>query len=133
MSERLGFVFYGEDENRPGPFGDLGGGRDYSEETARAIDEEIKGLIDRLWKETTELLAANRERVDAMAKALLKYETLDTQDIDQIMRGESLTRPTVGEVLEKEKPRRTVIAPGTTPGEPEVRPGLGDGPLPAPG
>jgi len=133
MSERLGFVFYGEDENKAGLLGDLGGGRDYSEETAKAIDEEIRALIDRLWKETTELLEANKDKVDAMAKALLKYETLDTQDIDQLMRGESLTRPTVGEVLEKEKGRRTIIAPETAPGEPDISPGLGNSPLPAPG
>ena len=56
---------------------DLGGGREYSEETAKMIDEEVKKLIDDLYDETRELLEENRDRVDAIAKALLKYETLE--------------------------------------------------------
>src|SRR5205807_7168157 len=52
MNDRLGFVFYGEDDSKPN-FMDFGGtGREYSEETARAIDEEIKKLIDSLYDET---------------------------------------------------------------------------------
>ncbi|HEX2973187.1 MAG TPA: hypothetical protein VHP11_12700, partial [Tepidisphaeraceae bacterium] len=135
MSERLGFVFYGEDENKPNAFGDFGGGRDYSEETAKTIDEEVKGLIDRLYNETRHLLETNRERVEALANALLKYETLDGPDIDRIMRGDNLTRPVVSDTNEKdEKSRRgTLIQPGTSENEPDVRPGLGNGPLPAPG
>ncbi|MGE5611364.1 MAG: ATP-dependent zinc metalloprotease FtsH [Bacillota bacterium] len=135
MSERLGFVFYGDDDSKPNPFGEFGGGRDYSEATAKAIDEEIKSLIDRLYNETRQLLEANRERVEALAKALLKYETLDSQEIDRIMRGDNLTRPPISDTLETEgKSRRpTVIQPGTSDNEPDVRPGLGNGPLPAPG
>jgi len=133
MSERLGFVYYGEEEGRTGFLGELGGARDYSEETAKAIDEEVKKLIDRLWNEARELLQNNRDRVDAMANALLKYETLDTQDIDRIMRGENLTRPTVSDLLEKEKARRPAVQAGLESPMPDVRPGLGQGPLPAPG
>ena len=133
MNERLGFVFYGEEENRPGMW-DLGGQREYSEETAKAIDEEIKKLIDQLYEETRQLLEANRDRVEALAKALVRYETLDSSDVDRIMRGDSLSKPTVGDLLEKEQNRRaTTIAPSTDPAEPDVRPGLGGGPLPAPG
>ena len=105
MNERLGFVFYGEDDNKPNFF-DFGGGREYSEETAKAIDEEIKKLIDRLYDETRQLLEANSDRVEAMAKALMQYETLDATDVDRIMRGENLTKPTVGDLLEKEQSRR---------------------------
>ncbi len=133
MSDRLGFVFYGEDENRAaGPWDmGLGGGRDYSEETAKVIDEEIKKLIDRLYNETKELLEKNRDTIEAIAKALLKYETLDGPDIDRIMRGENITRPTVGDVLDKQDSRRPpVIQPGP---DPDVQPGGLGGPLPAPG
>ncbi|HEY8665886.1 MAG TPA: hypothetical protein VIL86_04430, partial [Tepidisphaeraceae bacterium] len=130
MNDRVGFVYYGEDDNKP-TF-DFGGGREYSEETARAIDEEVKKLIDAQYEETRKLLEANRDRVDALAKALMRYETLDTSDVDRIMKGENLTKPTVGDLLEKEQSRRgTVIQPGTTDAEPDVR--LGGGPLPAPG
>ncbi len=132
MNDRLGFIFYGEDENRPGMFGEFGGGREYSEEVAKAIDEEVKKMIDSLYDETHKLLEANRERVDALAKALVKYETLDSQDVDRIMRGDNLTRPTVSDLLEKEQNRRgSVIQPGANPDQPDVQ--LGGGPLPAPG
>ncbi|MBC8107386.1 MAG: ATP-dependent zinc metalloprotease FtsH [Anaerolineae bacterium] len=130
MNDRLGFVFYGDDENKQ--MFDMSGGREYSEETAKAIDEEVKKLIDGLYDDTRLLLEANRERVEAVAKALLKYETLDNNEIDRIMKGETLTKPTVSDLLEKEHGRPpTVIAPATDLKDPDVR--LGGGPLPAPG
>ncbi len=133
MNERLGFIYYGEDDSKPNYF-DFGGGREYSEETARVIDEEVKKLIDGLYEETRQLLTTNRDRVEALAKALVRYETLDSQDVDRIMRGESLTRPTVGDLLEKENRRGTVIQPGVDATQPDVQGGgLGGGPLPAPG
>src|SRR5439155_5396105 len=133
MNERLGFVFYGEDENKPNFLGGFGESREYSEETARAIDEEVKKLIDGLYDEVRKLLEANRERSDALAKALIKYETLDANDVDRVMRGDNLTKPTVGELLDREHTRRpsTVIAPAQDNSEPDVR--LGGGPLPSPG
>ncbi|HVT87600.1 MAG TPA: ATP-dependent zinc metalloprotease FtsH [Tepidisphaeraceae bacterium] len=133
MNERLGFIFYGEDENRS-PMFDLGGGREYSEETAKLIDEEVKKLIDRLYDETRELLTQNRDRIEAIAKALMRYETLDNNDIDRIMKGETISKPTMSDLLEKEQGRRgTTIQPSKNPSEPDVHPGLGGGPLPAPG
>src|SRR5205823_9482529 len=69
MNERLGFIYYGDDDSKPSYF-DFGGGREYSEETARVIDEEVKKLIDGLYEETRQLLAANRDRIEALAKAL---------------------------------------------------------------
>ncbi|MEA2708125.1 MAG: cell division protease FtsH [Phycisphaerales bacterium] len=134
MNDRVGFVYYGDDDSRPNFMGGFGEGKEYSEQTAKIIDEEIKKLIDTLFEETRKILEANRERVDALAKALLKYETLDSQDVDRIMRGDNLTRPTVGDLLEREQSRGgrgAVIAPNENPAEPDVR--LGGGPLPAPG
>jgi cell division protease FtsH len=130
MNERVGFVFYGEDDTRPGMFGGFGDRPEYSEETAKAIDEEVKKLIDTYYNETRQLLESNRERVEAVAKALVKYETLDASDIDRIMRGESLSKPTVTDLLEKEQQRRPVVV---SPPSPDVNPGLGGGPLPQPG
>jgi cell division protease FtsH len=131
MNDRLGFVFYGEDNSKPGM--EFGGAREYSEEIAKAIDEEVKKMIDSLYEETRQLLETNRDRVEALAKALMKYETLDNQDVDRIMRGENLTRPTVTDLLEKEQNNRrgTTIQPGIDNTTPDVQ--LGGGPLPAPG
>jgi cell division protease FtsH len=130
MSDRLGFVYYGEDDSRPGMF-ELGGGRDYSEETAKTIDEETKKLIDSLYDETRKILEANKERVEAVAKALMKYETLDAADVDRVMRGETLTKPTVTDLLEKEQRRGLSIPPAPEPKGPDLT--LGGGALPAPG
>jgi len=129
MNERLGFVFYGDDDSRPNPFGDFGGSKEYSDETARIIDEEVKKLIDNLFEDTRKLLEAHRDRIEATAKALLKYEPLDASDIDRIMRGDSLSNPTVGDLLEREIRRGAVIQSGP---DTDVQPGLG-GPIPAPG
>src|SRR5215203_4498672 len=89
MNERVGFIFYGEDENKMTAF-DFGGGKEYSESTQQVIDEEVKKLIDTLQDDTRRLLEANRERIEALARALLKYETLDSNDVDRIMRGDNL-------------------------------------------
>ena len=133
MNDRLGFVFYGEDDNRMNFLG-VSEGREYSEETAKVIDEEVKKLIDALYEDTRQLLETNRDRVEAVAKALIRYETLDANELDRIMRGEQLTKPTVSDLLDKESRREkpgTVIAPGTTGAEPDVQ--IGGGPLPSPG
>jgi cell division protease FtsH len=134
MNDRLGFVFYGEDENKM-TFGDFGGSRDHSDETAKIIDEEVKNLIDRLYDDTRKLLETNRGPIEAMAKALIKYETLDASDVDRIMRGDVLTKPTVSDLLERESAKTdkpvTVIQPPENRSDPDIR--LGGGPLPTPG
>jgi cell division protease FtsH len=133
MNDRLGFVFYGDDENKPNPFGDFGGMKEYSNETAKLIDEEVKKLIDGLYDDTRTLLESHKDRIEALAEALMKYETLDGSDVDRIMRGEVLTKPTVGDLLEKEnrKGNATVIQPSDESKQPDIR--LGGGALPAPG
>jgi cell division protease FtsH len=131
MNDRLGFVFYGEDENKMSGF-DFGGTKEYSNETAKAIDEEVKKLIDALYEETRNLLEGNKDRIEAVAKALIKYETLDSNDIDRIMRGDNLTKPTVSDLLDREQNRRgTTIAPSQNANDPDIN--LGPGTLPAPG
>jgi cell division protease FtsH len=133
MNERLGFVYYGDDE-RPNMFGGFGDAKDYSQETAKIIDEEVKKLIDGLYEQTRQLLETNRDRVEAVAKALIRYETLDGNEVGRIMRGETLTKPTVSDLLDKENRRGAIIQPGPTPADPDVTLGGGlGGPLPTPG
>ena len=125
MNDKVGFVYYGDEDGKPNMF-DMGGSKEYSEETAKLIDAEVKSLIDGLERETKQLLEANREKVEAVAMALLKYETLDGPDVERIMHGDVLTRPTVSDLLEKES-RRILTPPATPPAQPE--PGLGGGPV----
>jgi cell division protease FtsH len=126
MNDRVGFIYYGDDEDR-NPYG-MGSTREHSEETARIIDEEVKKLIDALEVQTKQMLEQHKDRVEAVAKALIKYETLDATDVDRIMRGDILTRPSVSDLLDSppREPRRAVIPPPTTP---DLPPGA----MPAPG
>ncbi|HEX8911981.1 MAG TPA: ATP-dependent zinc metalloprotease FtsH [Humisphaera sp.] len=137
MNERLGFVYYGDDDSKPNVFGGFGEGKSYSPETAKAIDEEVKKLIDHLYEEARQLLIANKDRIEALAQALMKYETLDAADVDRIMRGDNLTKPTISDLLDQQGRQGTVIQPNTDPAVPDVSPGglppgLG-GPIPSPG
>ena len=101
---------------------DIGGGKDFSEETARAIDEEVKKLIDRLYGETRSMLEMHRDKLDALGKALVKHETLDASDVDRVMRGEFVIRPTVSDLLDETRPPspRVVNPP---PANPDIPPG----------
>ena len=129
MNPRLGFVYYGEDENKMSAMGELGGGgREYSEDTAKMIDQEIKTLIDDLYAQTQQIIQENRERLDVLGKALLKYETLDASDIDQIMKGGSIARPSLVDLIEKENTQGGV-SPKTPPVDDTA---LGGGALPQP-
>ncbi len=105
MSERLGFVHYGGGESRDVFIAE----REYSDDTARIIDEEIKRLIDEAYADAERLLGKEWDKVTAVAEALLKYETLQGEEVLRLIRGERLDKPTVAELLENEaaKPVQT--------------------------
>ncbi len=98
MSDRLGFVQYSPDPNREAIFAD----RDYSPDTARIIDEEVKRLIDAAYAETERILDDHWEQVVAISEALLEYETLQADELEALMRGESITRSSVSDLLDQE-------------------------------
>jgi cell division protease FtsH len=102
MSERLGFVKYSQDEQQDHLLAE----KEYSEETARIIDEEIKRLIDEAYTDAERMLDEHWEKVSSIAEALLKYETLTGEDIKRIMEGERLDKPTVAELLENEAKKK---------------------------
>lgn len=93
LSEKLGPLMYGEDEQEV-----FSGYRDsaanaMSAETAKAVDEEIRKIIDFCYNRAKQLLVDNRDKLDTMAEALLKYETLDSDQIDDIMNGREVRPP----------------------------------------
>jgi cell division protease FtsH len=123
MSDKLGFQLYGMDESRqPWEQPD----KHFSDDTARLIDQEVKSLIDRTYGETQEMLEAHRDQLDALAKALLKYETLNKDEVDRIMRGDSLTKATVSDLLQAEKDKATDTDTQTSSAPPN--PDLGEEP-----
>ncbi len=127
MSDKLSFVRYAPSlykMNIP----DFGT-KDYSEKTAELIDEEVKSIMDKAWRETTELLKANRDGVKKIAEALLKYETLSAEEVKQILDGGTLDKPTVDDLLKREH-AKTQPAVGVQP--PPAEPQADHGVLPEP-
>jgi cell division protease FtsH len=61
--------------------------KNVSDDTARKIDEVVRGILDNAYRRTTEILSANLDKLHIMAEALLTYETIDAQQIDAIMEG----------------------------------------------
>ena len=84
MTERLGAVRYGQGDGEVFLGRDYGHQRDYSEEVAAAIDEEVRGLIEAAHQEAYEILVENRDVLDALVVELLEKETLDKEDVARI-------------------------------------------------
>ncbi len=84
MTERLGAVKLGDSNSEPFLGRDMGHTRNYSEETAAAVDEEVKTLLGHAHQEAFEILEANRDVLDALVLALLDKETLDKAEVAEI-------------------------------------------------
>ena len=85
MSDVLGMVEYGEGDSPVFLARDMNKSRNYSEETARVIDGEIKKFIDNAFNEATRVLTDNRDVVEKIALALLEFETLDASHLRDII------------------------------------------------
>ena len=95
VSEKLGMVEYGEHEDYVFLGRDLGRPRDYSEATAQEIDREVKKLCDDAYERAKALITTHRDKLEAIAKALLEFETLDGKQIREIIdHGHMLNPPT---------------------------------------
>jgi len=118
MSDLMGPMVYAENE------GEIFLGRsitrtvNMSEETMKKVDAEIRGIIDRQYSLARKLIEENREKVEAMAKALLEFETIDAEQLGDIMAGKPPRPP---------KPAPTPTSgsstpPGATPTKPDAAP-----------
>jgi len=81
------------------------GEKDYSEKTAETIDKEVKKIADEAYKKAKEIIEANKDKLEQIGKALLKYETLDADDVNLILAGGQLEKPTVADLLAAEQAR----------------------------
>jgi cell division protease FtsH len=126
MSEKLGLVSYSPDERRTMP---EFAGKEYSEKTAELVDQEVRAFIDEAYRDARQILEDNREKLQALAAALIKYETLTGDEVHQIVDGKLLDKPTVGDLLDREQARTAKPSAGVTLSPPVPQPG----PLPAPG
>jgi len=100
MSDVLGPIDYST-QTQDYYFGMLG--QEHSQKTSEIIDAEVKKLVDQAYKAAREIIEKNRDKLQAVAEALLKYETLDAAEVKTITEGGSLSKPTVGDLLKVEQ------------------------------
>jgi len=88
MSEELGPLSFGKKEEQIFLGRELSQHRDYGEDTAKTIDEEVRRIVTNGYNITCQLIKDNLDTIHNMANALLEKETLDGKDIDEIMAGD---------------------------------------------
>ena len=122
MSEKMGMVEYGEHEDYVFLGRDISRARDYSEATAEQIDREVRKLVDDAYDRAKTMLLANREKLEVIAKALLEFETLDGEQIREIIEHGRLINPPPGpppasgsKPSPEKPPKQVVVAPDVTP------------------
>jgi cell division protease FtsH len=93
LSEKLGPLTYSEEEGEVFLGHAVTTHKTVSEETAHIIDEEIRNVIDRNYRRAERLLNENMGKLHTMAEALIKYETIDTEQIQDIMAGKTPRPP----------------------------------------
>jgi len=115
MSEKLGPMVYGENEGEVFLGRSITTHKNVSEETMRLVDAEIRRIIDEQYGLARRLIEENRDKVEAMAHALLEWETLDADQLNDIMAGKPPRAP---------KPAQAPQQPpqAGTPGAPEPAP-----------
>jgi cell division protease FtsH len=93
MSDKVGMVQYGSDDEYVFLGREMARTKVYSETTAREIDEEIKRIIDEGYKTAQTILFNNRSKLELLANALLEYETLDRAQVEEIITTGKFTPP----------------------------------------
>ena len=98
MSDSLGVMVY-EDNQQEGYFG--ASAKTISEATQQKVDAEIRSILDAQYAISRQLLEKNRDKVEAMTKALLDWETIDADQINDIMNGIDPRPPKSGQTARK--------------------------------
>ena len=89
LNEKMGPILYGEDDSQvPGS-----GNAHYSEDTSREIDQEVKLILTEAYAKATKLLEEHRDVLEAMKDALMEYETIDADQVDDLMNRRQVRRP----------------------------------------
>ena len=126
MSTKLGMIQFGNDEEMF--LGrEMMRRKDYSDDTAREIDAEVKGLIDGAYQRATELINTHRDKLELIANALLEHETLDGKQVEDIVRTGSFTPPEPPPAVDPPRGAQaaTTLPEVMKPVPPKIGPGLG--------
>ena len=119
MSDALGTMVYGENEGEVFLGRSVTTHKNISEATMQQVDAEIRRIIDQQYALARSLIEGNRDKIEAMAKALLEWETLDADQINDIMAGNSPRPPKPpAPSSQAAQPPQGPTAPATTPTQP---------------
>jgi cell division protease FtsH len=118
MSETLGTMVYSEDETEAFSGRPFNSTRNISEATLQKVDAEIRRIIDQQYNLARHLIETNRDKIEAMAAALLEWETIDADQINDIMAGNPPRPPKPSQASQAPVPPKdtppTAAAPTTT-------------------
>ena len=104
LSDRMGPLAYGEDEGEVFLGRSVTQHKALSDDTAHSIDEEVRAFIDRNYDRAAQILEEYKDKLHAMAEALMKYETIDSDQIRDIMEGRDPRPPTGWDDDSQERP-----------------------------
>ncbi|MFT7179354.1 MAG: cell division protease FtsH, partial [Oceanospirillaceae bacterium] len=93
LSEKLGPLLYESEDSDPFSGAQGQGAKGFSDETTAAIDGEIKDIIGSCYERASVILRDNRDILDAMANALMKYETIDSSQLDELLARKEVSAP----------------------------------------
>jgi cell division protease FtsH len=116
LSDELGTVAYGENQDEVFLGYQVSRQQNISEETSRKIDGEIRRLVEAGYSEATQILTDKRADLEVLAKGLLEFETLTGDEIKDLLEGR---RPVRESVIEPTTPRSSAVPPA---GKPRPRP-----------
>jgi len=94
MSDSMGPLAYGEHEEHIFLGREIDKHQNYSEETARNIDREIRKVVDEAEAKAMQILTDNRDKLDAIGEALMTYEVIDGNEVNIIINGGKIERET---------------------------------------
>ncbi len=127
MSDEMGPLSYNENEQEVFLGHSVTQTKNVSENTANAIDNEVRRIVDEGYKRAQEILTSNEDQLHRLAEALLEYEALNGDEIGSILRGETFSRPDDDEPPPRRGHRGTVPSSGDAAGtgdlEPKPQPG----------
>lgn len=95
MSDRLGPVALGRQQGNPFLGRDIVAERDFSEETAAAIDDEVRNLVDQAYRRAKEVLVKNRKVLDIISERLMEKETVDAEELQAILNTNEVTMASI--------------------------------------
>ena len=107
MSDKMGNLAYGKEQEHVFMGRNFGNTRDFSEEIAADIDKEIKKIVDTQYDLAKNLLTENKDMLEYISKQLLEKETLDEKEFEALMREVSIQR---GEIVEAEEAQEEVTS-----------------------